>query len=304
MKNYTYIGKSIKDMEKSDYMEETKYISINELEDFKNHPYKVTEDEKLQELVESIKINGVLSPIIVRKKEDKYEIISGHRRKKACMLANIKEIPCIVKDLNDNEATILMVDSNIQREEVLPSEKAFAYKMKLDAQKHQGVRKNITSVRDEQKLKITTRDKIALEVGESSSNIRRYIRLTNLVKELLDLVDNKKIALSPAVELSYLSEKEQKRIYQNIEFLDITPSYSQTIRMKKLSQLNKLTFEKIDDIMLEEKPNQVEKIKLNSARLKKVLPKNISSEKQIEDYIIKCIESVKKNKRLDLENER
>lgn len=291
-------------MEKSDYMEETKYISINDLEDFKDHPYKVIEDEKLQELVKSVKSNGVLFPIIVRKKENKYEIISGHRRKRACILANIKEIPCIIKNLNDNEATILMVDSNIQREEILPSEKAFAYKMKLNAQKHQGVKKDITSVRDEQKLKLTTRDKIALEVGESSSNIRRYIRLTNLVKELLDLVDNKKIALSPAVELSYLSEKEQKRIYQNIEFLDITPSYSQTIRMKKLSQLNKLTFEKIDDIMLEEKPNQVEKIKLNSARLKKVLPKNISSEKQIEDYIIKCIESVKKNKRLDLENER
>lgn len=291
-------------MEKSDYMEETKYISINDLEDFKDHPYKVIENEKLQELVKSVKSNGVLSPIIVRKKENKYEIISGHRRKRACILANIKEIPCIIKNLNDNEATILMVDSNIQREEILPSEKAFAYKMKLNAQKHQGVKKDITSVRDEQKLKLTTRDKIALEVGESSSNIRRYIRLTNLVKELLDLVDNKKIALSPAVELSYLSEKEQKRIYQNIEFLDITPSYSQTIRMKKLSQLNKLTFEKIDDIMLEEKPNQVEKIKLNSARLKKVLPKNISSEKQIEDYIIKCIESVKKNKRLDLENER
>lgn len=291
-------------MEKSDYMEETKYISINDLEDFKDHPYKVIEDEKLQELVKSVKSNGVLFPIIVRKKENKYEIISGHRRKRACILANIKEIPCIIKNLNDNEATILMVDSNIQREEILPSEKAFAYKMKLNAQKHQGVKKDITSVRDEQKLKLTTRDKIALEVGESSSNIRRYIRLTNLVKELLDLVDNKKIALSPTVELSYLSEKEQKRIYQNIEFLDITPSYSQTIRMKKLSQLNKLTFEKIDDIMLEEKPNQVEKIKLNSARLKKVLPKNISSEKQIEDYIIKCIESVKKNKRLDLENER
>lgn len=292
-------------MKVSDYMEVEMNVLIKDIEDFKNHPYKVIEDEKLQELVESIKKNGVLSPVIVRKKDNnKYEMISGHRRKKACMLANIKEIPCIVKELDDTQATILMVDSNIQREEILPSEKAFAYKMRLEAQKHQGIKKVTTSVQFEQKKNMTTREEIALEVGESESSIRRYIRLTNLTKELLELVDNKKIALSPAVELSYLKKEEQEQVYKNIKFLEVTPSYSQTIRMKKLSQLNKLNFKEIDNIMLEEKPNQIEKIKLNSARLRKVLPKNIVQEKQIEDYIIKCIESVKRNKRINKEIER
>lgn len=248
-------------------MQYVKNILIENISDFPNHPYKVIEDDKMQELVNSIKKDGIIFPVIVREKEHgKYEMISGHRRKKACMLANIKEIPCVVKELTDDEATILMVNSNIQREEILPSEKAFAYKMMLESQKHQGIKQDISSVQIGQKSNKTTRDKIANEVGESSSNIRRYIRLTNLIKELLDLVDNKKIAMSPAIELSYLEKHEQKELFNNINFFESTPSYSQAIRLRKLSESNDLTACKIEEIMSEEKPNQIEKIKINSNR--------------------------------------
>lgn len=218
-------------------------ININDIVDFPNHPFKVIDDDKMNETVESVKKYGVIHAIIVRKnKEGKYEIISRHRRKRACEIARKEKIPCIVKDLSDEEATILMVDSNLQREEILPSEKAFAFKMKLEALKHQGkkldINNNITSAPMEQKLKEeqTSRQILANESDESREQIRRYIRLTELIPEILQLVDEKRIAFRPAVELSYLSEENQYVLLDIMQFSDATPSLAQAIRMKKLEQ--------------------------------------------------------------------
>ena len=210
------------------YMGRVEKIDLSKIQEFKNHPFKVKDDEQMESLVESIKENGVLNPIIVRQIEDgKFEIISGHRRKRAVELANFKEIPCIVRDLTDEEATILMVDSNLQREEILPSEKAYAYKMKMEAMKRQGERTDLTSTPLVEKLR--TNEKIGEETGESREQIRRYIRLTKLIPELLQMVDDKKIAFRPAVEISYLTEKEQSILLDIIVYNESTPSLSQSI---------------------------------------------------------------------------
>lgn len=275
---------------------ERKMLDLGSICDFPNHPYKVKDDEKMQELVESVKKDGILFPVIVRPKKDgTYEMIAGHRRKRACQIANIDKIPCLIRDISDDEATILMVNSNIQREEVLPSEKAFAYKMKLEAEKRQGQRTDLTSDQVGWKLRNQeTAEKIGKENGDSQTQVRRYIRLTELIKEMLDMVDEKKIAFNPAVELSYLKEEEQYILLDLMEYSDVTPSHSQAIRLKKLSQEGNLTEEKIEEIMGEIKSNQIEKFKINSNRLKDVLPKNIVGNKEIEDFIIKCIEDYNK----------
>lgn len=268
-------------------------IPLSEIDDFPNHPYKVVDNEKMQELSESIKEYGVSQPVIVRKKENgRYEMISGHRRKRASELAGKEDILAIIKDLPDEEATILMVDSNEnQREEVLPSEKAFAYKMKLEAIKRQGERKDLTSAPVVQKSdNMTSRERIAEESGESREQIRRYIRLTELIPEILDLVDEKKIAFRPAVEISYLSEDNQYVLLDVMQFSDITPSLAQAIHMKKLEQEGKLDADKIEELMSQEKPNQIEKLKFNADRFEAEFPRNIKTNQEKEDFIFMCVQ--------------
>ncbi len=246
-------------------------IPIKEILDFPEHPFKVKNDEQMQRLADSIKEKGILLPTIVRQKQDgSYEMISGHRRKRAAQIVGLKEIPCIVKDLTDDEATILMVDSNIQREEVLPSERAFAYKMKLEALKHQGKRtdleENLTS--DQVGPKLDGYEKISNDNGDSKSQIKRYIRLTYLIPELLDYVDNKRIAFNPAVELSYLNDENQYVVLNKLEYDDVSPSLSQAITLKKMQQEGTITEEKIENLLDKEKPNQKENtgVKYNSIR--------------------------------------
>ena len=266
-------------------------IPLEQIDDFPNHPYKVRDDDKMKELSESIKTYGVSQPVIVRKKEDgRYEMISGHRRKFASQLAGKKDIMAIVKDLTDEEATILMVDSNEnQREEILPSEKAFAYKMKLEAMNKQGKRTDLTSDPMEPKSE-RSNEILAKESSESVSQIKRYIRLTELIQEILDMVDEKKIAFRPAVEISYLSEDNQYVLLDVMQFSDITPSLAQAIHMKKLEQEGKLDTEKIEDLMSQEKPNQVEKLKFNAERFESVFPKNIKTNQEKEDFLYMCVE--------------
>ncbi len=265
-------------------------IPIEKLFDFPNHPFKVNDDEEMENMVETVKTGGIIMPLVVRQKVDgNYEIISGHRRKRAGQLANLKELPCIIRNLSDDEATIIMVDSNMQRTKILPSEKAFAYKMKLEAEKHQGKRTDLTSAQVGQKLENkTAREKVAEDVGESREQIRRYIRLTELIPEILNLVDEERIAFSPAVDLSYLTEDEQYVILNIYDYDEKTPNVSQARHLKMLSQEGKLTADKIEEIMGEQKPNQVEKLKLNYERFSKVLPKDVTSEKQAEDFLYKC----------------
>lgn len=278
------------------YMGRVEKINISKIQEFKNHPFKVKDDEQMESLVESIKENGVLNPIIVRQIEDgKFEIISGHRRKRAVELANFEEIPCIVRDLTDEEATILMVDSNLQREEILPSEKAYAYKMKMDAMKRQGERTDLTSTPLVEKLRAN--EKIGEETGESREQIRRYIRLTKLIPEILQMVDDKKIAFRPAVEISYLTEKEQSILLDMIEYNESTPSLAQAIYLKKQSQEKTLTEEKIEEVMEKQKPNQIEKIKINRSKIESIIPKNIVTEHEIEDFILMCIQEHNKKQR-------
>lgn len=271
-------------------------IPLDKISDFPNHPYKVENNDEMQLMIESIKDGGVRYPVIVRTKEDGgYEMICGHRRKFASHFLGLKEIPAIIRDLSRDEATILMVDSNIQREKVLPSEKAFAYKMKLEAQKHQGKRtdlqENETSNQVGGKLKENeTAYKIAKENGDSLTQVRRYIRLTELIKDMLELVDIGKVAFSPAVELSYLKEDEQYILLDCINKYDSTPSQAQAIHMKKLSQEGKLTAEKIEELMEEEKPNQKPKYKISYTRFEKYLPRNVITEKEVEDFLFICVE--------------
>ena len=253
-------------------VDEVKEIELYKIGEFPDHPFRVIDDDKMEEMVKSVKEHGVLLPVIVRKRgEGNYQMISGHRRKRACELAGIDKIKCIVKELTDDEATILMVDSNIQREEILPSEKAFAYKMKLEAMKHQGKRvdleEDITSRPLGDKLK--SAERMGEEVGESARTIQRYIRLTYLIPELLEQVDNKRIAFRPAVELSYLSEENQYVVENIFEFDEVTPSLSQAIRLKKLEQEGNLTEEKIEEILQQEKPNQKEYIKIPVSKIEK-----------------------------------
>lgn len=266
-------------------------IKINDIDDFPDHPFKVIENDDMYNMRDSIKENGVLVPALVRPKSNgRYEMVSGHRRKFASQLANKETIPCIVRDLSDDEAIIIMVDSNLQREEILPSEKAFAYKMKLEALSHQGKRTDLTSDQLGEKLESKYSVQVlAEEVGDSKSQIQRYIRLTELIPELLNLVDEKQIALSPAVELSFLTDEQQYAVLDCIECNIATPSHAQAIRLKKLSQEGTLTIDEIDDILSEEKPNQIPKIKFNATRIRNVLPKNIE-EKKIEDFVVSAIE--------------
>ena len=268
--------------------EEEVIIPIDQITDFPNHPYKVKNDEKMQSMVQSVKEMGVIYPVIVRKKGDgKYEMISGHRRKMASILAGKKEIKCIVKNLTDDEATILMVDSNIQREEILPSEKAYSYKMKLDAIKHQGRKieesSNQLGGKNNESAQLLGEDQ-----GDSGTQVRRYIRLTKLIPEILEKVDEKRIAFNPAVEISYLTQEEQTKLYDAMECNDATPSLGQAIHLKKLSQAGMLTQEDIDNTMSQIKPNQIPKIKFNDERIRKILPKSLTEEK-IEDYVVEAI---------------
>ncbi|MBQ9298817.1 MAG: ParB/RepB/Spo0J family partition protein [Clostridia bacterium] len=293
-----FTSQAQRDYEKAEKVEE---IDISKITDFPEHPFKVANDEKMQEMVKSVMEYGVIVPVIVRPKENgTYEMISGHRRKKACELAGIKQIKCIVKDLSDDEAVILMVDSNIQREEILPSEKAFAYKMKLEAMKHQG--KNINIEEEETSApmvpKLTSREILGEEVGESRENIRRYIRLTHLIPDLLEQVDLKRISFRPAVELSYLSEDNQYVVQNIFEFDEVTPSLSQAIRLKKLEQEGRLTEEKIEEIMQQEKPNQKEFIKIHNERIEKYIPTTIKESGKVEDFIIQCVEEHNKREKI------
>ena len=287
-----------RDYENAERVEE---IDIRNITDFPDHPFKVQNDEKMREMVKSVKEYGVILPVIVRPKEvGTYEMISGHRRKRACDLAGVKQIRCIVKNLTDDEATILMVDSNIQREEILPSEKAFAYKMKLEAMKHQGKRVDLEENETSTPMvaKLRTDEILGNEVGESRENIRRYIRLTYLIPELLEQVDLKRIAFRPAVELSYLSEENQYVVQNIFEFDEVTPSLSQAIRLKKLEQEGKLTEEKIEEIMGQEKPNQKEFIKIHNERIEKYIPTKIKESGKVEDFIIQCVEEHDKREKL------
>ncbi len=265
-------------------------IDISLIDNFKDHPFKVLENEELNSLKNSIQERGIDNATIVRKKDDgRYEMISGHRRMYASKLLGLETIPCVVKDLSDDEATIIMVDSNLQqRKQLLPSEKAFAYKMKYDAMKHQGKRTDLTSGPMDQK---TTAEKIGKEAKESEKTVRRYIRLTFLIPELLKIVDNSELdvspsmALRPAVEISYLNQKEQEILFKYIDMNLVTPSLAQAINIKELSQEGKLTEEALHDIMDKEKPNQVLKFSIPEDKLFDALPKNIEREK-VEGFVI------------------
>ena len=279
---------STQEQRDNDNLEKIVDIDINLIDDFPNHPFKVIDNEEMQQMKESIEENGVLVPVIVRQKENgRYEMISGHRRKFASELAFKDTIPCIVRDLSDDEATIIMVDSNMQREEILPSEKAFAYKMKLLALTHQG--KKIVSTSRQVVGKLERADIVGQDNNESGRQVQRYIRLTKLIPELLEKVDEKVIAFNPAVEISYLKEDEQYTLLDSMEYNDATPSHAQAIRLKKLSLSGELNEDKIDEILSEEKPNQIQMIKFNENRIRSVLPKNIERDK-IEDFVIKSIE--------------
>ena len=262
-------------------------IPLELIDDFPDHPFKVRDDEDMMQLVESVKERGVITPATVRQKEDgRYELVSGHRRKRACELAGFETLRSEIVDLNRDEATILMVESNFQRSEILPSEKAFAYKMRLEAMKRQGERTDLTSRPVGNKLSVT---QVADEVGDSERQIHRYVRLTNLVPELLEFVDEGRIKMRPAVELSYLDEDCQRDVVDEIDLNDATPSHDQTIRMRKLFNEGNLTTEAIHAVMSEEKPNQKEKIVLRGDRVRQLIPKNIPVS-QTEDFVCKALE--------------
>ena len=270
-------------------------IPLSQISDFPNHPFKVREDESMSDLVESVKSYGVLSPVIVRpKKNGEYEMIAGHRRKRASELAGKDSIKCIVQDVTDDEATILMVDSNLQREQLLPSEKAFAYKMKLDAMNRQGHRTDLTFGPVGQKH---SRDELADSSPDSSRHIHRFIRLTYLSQPLLDMVDDDKIAMRPAVELSYLTENEQEILLNTMEWEDCTPSHVQAIKMRQFSQEGKLNEEVIQSILQEEKPNQKEQFRMPKERISKYFAPGTSSQK-IEETIIKALEFYRKKQKI------
>ena len=262
-------------------------VPISLIDDFAEHPFQVRDDDDMERLVQSIDNNGVLNPVILRKNGERYELIAGHRRKHACLRLGISGIPAIVRELSRDEAVVEMVDSNLQREHILPSEKAYAYKMKMDAMKRQGQRTDLTCAPMEHKLE-RTRDIIAEESGESREQVRRYIRLTELIPELLTMVDEEKIAFRPAVELSYLTRDEQTDLLETIESEDCTPSLAQAIRMKNLSKLGKLDMDTIFAVMTEQKPNQKEKIKIPMERLEQFFPRGMPP-KQIEDTIVKAL---------------
>ena len=277
-----------------------KVVTLNpaDISDFPNHPFKVKQDEAMAEMVDSVRQYGVLVPALVRPKADGgYEMVAGHRRKCAAMLAGITEMPCIIRNLTDDEATIIMVDSNLQRETILPSEKAFAYKMKLEAMKRQGQRSDLTSSPLEPKLKGSrSNEELAASSPDSRSQIQRYIRLTELIPPVLDMVDSGKIAFRPAVELSYLSKEQQQSLYDTMECEDCTPSLAQAIKMKEFSRDGKLTGEVILSIMQEEKPNQREQFKMPKERISKYFAPGTPAQK-IEDTIVKALELYRRRER-------
>ena len=283
--------------------EKIEEIDISLIDNFKNHPFKVLDNDDMKALRESIKTSGILSPVIIRQKEDgRYEMLSGHRRMFACKSLGLDKIKCIIKNLSDDEATIFMVDSNLQREKLLPSEKAFAYKMKYEALKHQ--RKTPANQHDTEVRQVgavvRSDDILGEEHGDSGRQVQRYIRLTNLIPELLKMVDNSElkenpsIALTPAVELSYLKESEQKILAEYIDYNLATPSHSQSIQLRELSQKGLLVEETIDNIMNKEKPNQILQFKIKEDKLYKVLPKNIERDK-VEDFVLKACEYYSKH---------
>ena len=266
-------------------------IPISEIDEFPDHPFKVLMDEDMEQLVDSIKRNGVMTPATVRLKEDgRYELISGHRRKKACELAGLDTLKCEVKEFSRDEAIIVMVESNLQRTPILPSEKAFAYKMRLEAMNRQGQRSDLTSSPLATKLQKGRSDvELGELVGESKDQIRRYIRLTELVPEILQMVDERQIAFRPAVEISYLSEEQQYTLLEAMEYNDATPSLAQAIKMKKYMQEGKLTDGVISSIMEEEKPNQREKPAFRDERITKLIPKSVPKGKE-SDFVVKALE--------------
>ena len=267
-------------------------IPISEIDEFPDHPFKVLMDEDMEQLVDSIKRNGVMTPATVRLKEDgRYELISGHRRKKACELAGLETLKCEVKELTRDEAVIVMVESNLQRSVILPSEKAYAYKMRLEAMKRQAgrpVKDNYSPVGNNLEF-ATSSDELAEKVGESKNQIFRYIRLTELVPEILQMVDDRQIAFRPAVEISYLSEEQQYTLLEAMSYNDATPSLAQAIKMKKFMQEGKLTDEVISSIMEEEKPNQREKPAFRDERITKLIPKSIPRGQET-DFVVKALE--------------
>ena len=263
-------------------------IPLSEIDEFPDHPFKVLMDEDMEQLVESIKRNSVMTPATVRLKENgRYELISGHRRKKACELAGLETLKCEVKDLTRDEAIIIMVESNLQRSVILPSEKAFAYKMRLEAMDRQGKRNDLTSTPLVSKSR--SNEELADKVGESREQIRRFIRLTELVPEILQMVDEKQIAFRPAVEISYLAEEQQYTLLEAMSYNDATPSLAQAIKMKKFNQDGKLTDEVIQSIMEEEKPNQKEKPVFRDERITKLIPKTVPKGQEA-DFVVKALE--------------
>ncbi len=282
-------------------LEKVQKIPISELVPFKNHPFKVVDDEAMLRTTESIAQFGVLTPLIARPLEDGgYEIISGHRRAHAAEAAGLTEVPVIIRDMDDDAATVLMVDSNLQRESILPSERAFAYKMKLEAMKRQGVRTDLqeegTSAQVGRKLE--TADLIGQDTGDSRNQVRRYIRLTNLIPELLDMVDQKQISFNPAVELSYLTPEEQQHVIEAMDFTQAAPSLSQAQRLKKLSQEGGCTLEAMQDILGEVKKGDLERVAFKSEQLRKYFPKSYTP-KQMSDTIIKLLEQWQKKRQRD-----
>ena len=279
--------------------EQVQQIPIGELFPFKNHPFKVLDDESMQRTVESVEQYGVLSPLIARPRpEGGYEIISGHRRQHAAQLAGLETLPVIVRNMDDDAAVLLMVDSNLQRENILPSERAFAYKMKLEALKNQGARSDLTSVQVAPKL---STEKIGEEVGMSKDNVKRYIRLTNLVPELLDMVDEKKIAFNPAVELSYLDESQQRDFLEAMNDTQNAPSLSQAQRLKRLAQEGHFSYDVAFAVMGEEKKDELDKVVIKNDTLRKYFPRSYTP-KQMEDTIIKLLEQWQR--KLQRQNER
>lgn len=276
-----------------DKMEKVQEIPLSELHPFKNHPFKVLDDEVMQKTVESIAQFGVLTPAIARPSpEGGYELVAGHRRHHACELAGMETMPVIVREMDDDVATILMVDSNLQRETLLPSERAFAYKIKLEALKHQGMRTDLTSTQVAQKLSV---QQVGDDAGVSKDTVRRFIRLTELIPELLDMVDQKQIAFSPAVELSFLKPEEQKQLLEAMDYAQATPSLSQALRLKRYSQEGKCTLEVMCTVMDEEKKTDLDRVIIKQDVLRKFFPKSYTP-KQMEDTIIRLLEQWKRKK--------
>lgn len=283
--------------------EKVEIVPIELIDDNPNNPYHVDRDEKMQEMAESIKQYGVLEPIIVRPKENgRYELVAGHRRKMASIIAGKKDIRSTIKDLTDDEATILMVDSNIQREEILPSERAFAFKLKLEALNHQGKKLDGTTL-SPLDTKLDSAQIIANENNESRAQVFRYIRLTYLIPELLEEVDNKRIAFRPAVELSYLDEENQYVVLNKLQYDEVSPSLSQAIILKKMQQEGTITEEKIEELLDKEKPNQKEFIKIHNEKIDRYIPTKVKETGNIEDFIILCVQEHNKRERLKQERD-